>query len=193
MKGIYPAENLYPLDVIQTRGALLGFGDTARRFRSTLFRKQRKEAIESATSKHSRQLAQSTGSVLFGSNPSGNWVLSVLQDMQSQGGIVLHVFCEDGTMQSHTLTRLPEELIANVELTLLPRLEDEPDESDEMVRIVLNRPQQNGYILDERQSYPVPAMITRSKKTIPVVEGNVQLRIEEGVSLECMKLPIEAE
>jgi len=102
--------------------------------------------------------------------------------MQSGGDIILHNFCEDGTVQSHTLSRLPDELTAHVEPALLPRREEE---SNEIVRVVLNRSQQHGYVLNEKQRYPLPAIIERSKKTIPVVEGRVQPRIQDGLSLGC--------
>jgi hypothetical protein len=126
---------------------------------------------------------QSSNSVLTSSNEKGDATLSVLQDMQSQGAIILHTFCEDGTVRSQTLTRLPTELTDNVEVAILPQREED-DESSNVVRIILNQSPREGYVIGETRRYALPAIIEREKSTIPVVQGTAQLRLDGSTSID---------
>jgi hypothetical protein len=151
--------------------------------RGVLRRLRRKQLMKNRPAVESSLLTQSSNSVFTSSNENGDLTLSLLQGIQSHGAVVLHTFCQDGTVQSETLTRLPPELTIDVEAVLLPSREGE-DEPHEVMRIALNQSPRPGYVIGERPRYSLPAIIEREKRTIPVVRDKAQLKLNESMNLD---------
>ena len=107
--------------------------------------------------------------------------MSLLRDVHSQGALVLETVREDGTAASETLTRLPEGLKANSNATILASTFTG---STEVVRILLNKPEQDSKLGDDSNAantLPLPAILERTRSTIPMFIPNTPMKKVDAV------------
>jgi hypothetical protein len=117
---------------------------------------------------HQPQAAQGTNNPTITQNIDGMSTISVLQQMEAEGAVVLRSLCENGTTKVETLTRLPECLRSTSSPTIL---NPAPGKDSKTVRLVLNKAPQNEYILADIEGNGLPAILERLKTTIPAVIG----------------------
>jgi hypothetical protein len=166
-----------PPQTLSAREAL-GLFRTEKRERWPFFQKITQQGkCEIAASP--RPPIQTTNSIVRGQDAHGNNTLSVLRQFESEGTIVLHTFCEDGTMRSEMLTRLPKSLKGISDAMLI---NPAPGEAPENLRIVLNKPPQAMYPVRDDYEIPLPAIIERTRSSIPMFVGHLQMSLEDAVS-----------
>jgi hypothetical protein len=114
---------------------------------------------------------QTCGAIVFGRDNYGMAHMSVLHQFQAEGAIILHTLCEDGTVTSETLSRLPKELALDGNAVIVPSSENEGVET---VRLVLNKAPQPYYSFFDAKQSPLPLILERTKASIPVAVGTLQ-------------------
>jgi hypothetical protein len=116
---------------------------------------------------------QKTNGVVFGQTKGGELEVSILQRVEDGDSVVLHTLCEDGTARSETLSRLPHSLRSADPVLLSSSSQDGSD----TVRLVLHKKPQTSYLLGQQSDgdLELPAMIQRTRKSIPTVVGQNNL------------------
>lgn len=124
--------------------------------------------------------AQSTGAVQLSRRHNGAAQVSILRDIGSQGALVLQSARKDGTQISETLTRIPEDMISSSSATIIA---PNSTGSEETVRIVLNKTystENSGRDFEATSSFHLPAILERTRSTIPTFISRSPLPLEES-------------
>jgi len=118
--------------------------------------------------------AQKSKVIVFTHTKHGTIEMSVLQHVQDSDSLVLHVLSDDGTMRVQTLSRLQEHL-RSIDVALLGQ-----DDDDEWatLRLLLNQKQRARYSFGGNQDTGLPAVLERTRKSIPTFIGDVRGHIE---------------
>ena len=135
-----------------------------------------------------KPLNQTSNVIVFAKNANGTAEMSLLSHFEEGDSIVLHTICEDGTTRSETLSRLPVGL-RSCDVVLIGQ--DSGVGNDEVVRFVLNRQGQNYYSFSGDEKSTLPAMLVRTRKSIPTFLGThkgLQPQSQENIRLKRRKL-----
>lgn len=111
---------------------------------------------------------QNSQTAIFG-QVNGVSQISVLQQLAEAGTLVMHRFCEDGSVSSATLTRLPKDLWST-RVSLVPCSQSDPD----TLRMVINNNRRQLYNFDpEADVNALPAVIERKRDSIPTMTSTL--------------------
>lgn len=129
-----------------------------------------------------RPVVQRMNALAFAADGEGVAHISQLQQLERAGAIVLSTLGTDGMLRSETLSRLPSEVTRCVDVSLVMGGEGDggdgstsSGESD-TIQVVLDKARRTGpYTLSDVDDVALPAVIQRSRASIPTFVATVPL------------------
>ncbi|KAI0447554.1 hypothetical protein F4803DRAFT_498569 [Xylaria telfairii] len=114
-------------------------------------------------------------SIIF-DNVAGRPQISMLQQLNDEGAVILQKSRDDGTIQSQCLTRLPKfSSLEKSYATLVSKLST--SESDP-IQLVINKAMEDTYSSESKPDMSLPLLITRNAESIPRWTSKHKLALE---------------
>lgn len=108
---------------------------------------------------------QPANTMTFSRHRAGEATLSVLRDLKEEGAVTHSVLNGDGVESHGILTRLPESIRSITKSTLLGPVDGT---NTSTIRLILNKAAETRYTVEDREHTILPALLERTKSSIPI-------------------------
>lgn len=129
-----------------------------------------------------RPAVQRMNALAFAANGEGVAHISQLQQLEREGAVVLSTLGTDGMLRSETLSRLPSEVTRCVDVSLVMGGQGDGgdgsagNDDNDTIQVVLDKARRTGpYTLSDVDDVALPAVIRRSRASIPTFVATVPL------------------